>query len=230
MHYKSLKNLTFEISLLKHPMVKVKVCGITNLEDARAALAAGADALGFNFYTRSPRYIAPEDARSIISELPPIAVLCVGVFVNEDSAATVAHMAARAGVAAVQLHGDESPEYCDELSERRVIKALRVGKDFAPEQATAYRAESILLDAFSASARGGTGETFDWELARRTREVVSQLYLAGGLTVENVADAIAAVRPYAVDVCSGVELAAGRKDAARLRAFVAAVRGAEKKP
>lgn len=210
-------------------MVKVKVCGITNQADALAAIEAGADALGFNFYARSPRYIAPEEAREIISELPPTVVLCVGVFVNEERAATVARMAELSGVAAVQLHGDESPEYCTELSERRIIKALRVGKDFAPEQATAYRAESILLDAFSANARGGTGETFDWELARRTREVVAQLYLAGGLTVENVADAIAAVRPYAVDVCSGVELAPGRKDALRVRAFVSAVRAAEKK-
>jgi phosphoribosylanthranilate isomerase len=210
-------------------MVKVKVCGITNLEDARAASAAGADALGFNFYRRSPRYITPEEARRIISELPSAAVLCVGVFVNEDSAATVARMAALAGVSAVQLHGDETPAYCAALKEQRVIKALRVGKHFAPEHATEYCAESILLDAFSASARGGTGETFDWELARRTREVVAQLYLAGGLTAENVADAIAAVRPYAVDVCSGVEFAPGRKDAERMRAFVSAVRDAEKK-
>jgi phosphoribosylanthranilate isomerase len=210
-------------------MVKVKVCGITNLEDALAAVEAGADALGFNFYARSPRYIAPEEARKIIAELPPAnAVLSVGVFVNEDRARTVARMAA-SGVAAVQLHGDESPEYCAELCEHRVIKALRVGKDFAPEQAAVYRAESILLDAYSAQARGGTGETFDWELARRTRALVAQLYLAGGLTVENVAGAIAAVEPYAVDVCSGVELAPGRKDAARVRAFVSAVRAAEKK-
>jgi phosphoribosylanthranilate isomerase len=210
-------------------MVKVKVCGITNLEDARAALAAGADALGFNFYRRSPRYIAPTDARRIISELPRAGVLCVGVFVNEDSAQTVARMAAESCVEAVQLHGDETPEYCAELAAQRVIKALRVGEDFAPEQATHYRAESILLDAFSASARGGTGETFDWELAQRTCEVVAQLYLAGGLSSENVADAIAAVRPYAVDVCSGVELAPGRKDAARMHAFVSAVRAASKK-
>jgi phosphoribosylanthranilate isomerase len=211
-------------------MVKVKVCGITNLEDALSAVAAGADALGFNFYRRSPRYIAPEDARRIISELPRAAgVLCVGVFVNEESAAMVARIARESGVAAVQLHGDETPEYCAELSAYRVIKALRVGKDFAPEQATEYLAESILLDAFSTRGRGGTGETFDWELARRTREVVPQLYLAGGLSVENVCDAIAAVRPYAVDVCSGVELAPGRKDAARVRAFVSAVRAWEKK-
>jgi phosphoribosylanthranilate isomerase len=208
-------------------MVKVKVCGITNLADALASVEAGADALGFNFYAGSPRYIAPEAARLIIARLPP-AVLCVGVFVNEDSAATVARMADGAGVSAVQLHGDESPEYCAELGEHEVIKALRVGKDFEPEEATRYPARAILLDAYNAGARGGTGETFDWTLARQTRGVVEQLYLAGGLTPENVAGAIAAVAPYAVDVCSGVESAPGQKDAARVRAFVAAVRAGEK--
>ncbi|MDQ1611306.1 MAG: phosphoribosylanthranilate isomerase [Pyrinomonadaceae bacterium] len=208
-------------------MVKVKVCGITNLADALDAVGAGADALGFNFYARSPRYVAPEDARRIVSELPT-SVLCVGVFVNEDNAAIVERMAEESGVAAVQLHGDESPEYCAALAEREVIKALRVGKDFAPEEAGRYRVKSILLDAYNAHARGGTGETFDWTLARRTREVVAQLYLAGGLTPENVAGAIAAVAPYAVDVCSGVELAPGRKDAVRVRAFVEAVRACEK--
>jgi phosphoribosylanthranilate isomerase len=210
-------------------MVKVKVCGITNQADALAAVEAGADALGFNFYARSPRCITAAEARAIISELPP-KVLCVGVFVNEDSAATVARKAQEAGVSAVQLHGDESPEYCGALGEREVIKALRVGKDFAPEEATRYPAGSILLDAYNARAHGGTGETFDWTLARRTRELVAQLYLAGGLTPENVAGAIAAVAPYAVDVCSGVERAPGRKDAARVRAFIAAVRACEKKP
>jgi phosphoribosylanthranilate isomerase len=208
-------------------MVKVKVCGITSRADALAAIEAGADALGFNFYAPSPRYITPEDARRIIAELPP-GVLNVGVFVNEDSAAAVARMAERSGVSAVQLHGDESPEYCAALGEHEVIKALRVGKDFVPEEATRYPAHSILLDAYDARARGGTGETFDWSLARRTREVVAQLYLAGGLRPENVAGAIAAVAPYAVDVCSGVELAPGRKDAARVRAFIAAVRACEK--
>ena len=210
-------------------MVKVKVCGITNQADALEAVEAGADALGFNFYARSPRYIAPEDARRIIAGLPP-EVLCVGVFVNEEGAATVARMAEESGVSAVQLHGDESPEYCAAMGGHEVIKALRVGKDFAPEEAAAYPAQSILLDAYDPRARGGTGETFDWTLARRTREVVAQLYLAGGLTPENVAGAIAAVAPYAVDVCSGVELAPGRKDAARVRAFVAAVRACEKNP
>jgi phosphoribosylanthranilate isomerase len=208
-------------------MVKVKVCGITNSADARAAVEAGADALGFNFYARSPRYINPREARRIVSELPP-SVLCVGVFVNEDGAATVARMAEAAGMSAVQLHGDESPEYCAALGEHEVIKALRAGKDFAPEDAARYPARSILLDAYNAHARGGTGETFDWTLARRTRDVVGRLYLAGGLTPENVAGAIAVVAPYAVDVCSGVELAPGRKDAARVRAFIAAVRACAK--
>ena len=208
-------------------MVKVKVCGITNPEDARVALEAGADALGFNFYARSPRYITPEDARRIIGALPA-SLLCVGVFVNETDAETVMSKSQAAGVAAVQLHGDESPEYCAALGGHRIIKALRVREDFAPEQAARFQVESILLDAYSPHARGGTGETFDWELARRTREFVAQLYLAGGLTPENVASAIAAVRPFAVDVCSGVELAPGRKDAVRMRAFLAAVRACEK--
>lgn len=209
-------------------MVKVKVCGITNASDARAAIEAGADALGFNFYARSPRYIEPEEARLIVAKLHA-PVLCVGVFVNEDSAARVASIAERAGMSAVQLHGDETPEYCAALAGREVIKALRAGLDFAPEDAARYPAQSILLDAYNAHARGGTGETFDWTLARRTRELVAQLYLAGGLTPENVAGAIAAVEPYAVDVCSGVESAPGRKDATRVRAFVAAVRACEKK-
>ena len=207
-------------------MVKIKVCGITNRADALAAIEAGADALGFNFYARSPRYIAPPEARRIIAELPA-PVLCVGVFVNEESAAIVARMAAESGVSAVQLHGDEPPEYCAALRGLEVIKALRVGEDFAPEEAARYPARSILLDAYNARMRGGTGETFDWTLARRTREVVAELYLAGGLKPENVAGAIAAVAPYAVDVCSGVELSPGRKDASRVRAFVAAVRACE---
>lgn len=209
-------------------MVKVKVCGITSLTDALAAVEAGADALGFNFYRRSPRYVEPAAARRIIAELPP-GVVCVGVFVNEESAYELAHLAEEARVSVVQLHGDEPPEYCATLGGREVIKALRVGKDFAPAEVARYPVRSILLDAYNARARGGTGETFDWGLARRTRELVAELYLAGGLTPENVAAAIAEVEPYAVDVCSGVETAPGRKDAARVRAFVAAVRAASEK-
>jgi len=208
-------------------MVRIKICGITNLEDARTALEAGADALGFNFYWRSPRYITPQNARLIIKELPS-SLLTVGVFVNEDGPGTAARIAAEAGVTAVQLHGDESPAYCHALAHYSVIKALRVGERFKVEDAIDYQTDAILLDTFSPYARGGTGRRFDWSLARQTRDAVSKLYLAGGLTPENVAEAIAAVQPFAVDVCSGVESAPGRKDAARLCAFVEAARGCAK--
>jgi phosphoribosylanthranilate isomerase len=208
-------------------MVLVKVCGITNLEDAYAAIEAGAFALGFNFYRRSPRYIEPAFAREIIEQMPP-EVLCVGVFVNEGRAA-LERIVAESCVAAVQLHGDETPQECDVLAPLRLIKALRVNDEFAPELATEYRVEAILLDSFSQSARGGTGRTFDWSLARRTRALVSKLFLAGGLTPENVAAAIATVEPYAVDVCSGIESSPGRKNLARMREFFAAVERATEK-
>ena len=204
-------------------MVQIKICGITNLADAQAAVEAGADVLGFNFYRRSPRFITPETAHKIIEQLPS-SVLTVGVFVNEVEPAQVARMAERAEVAAVQLHGEESPDYCAALSAQTVIKALRVGASFTPEQATRYRTHAILLDAYSPRAHGGTGRSFDWSIAQRTRELVARLFLAGGLTAENVGAAIAAVRPFAVDVCSGVEAAPGRKDLNKLRAFIAAVR------
>jgi phosphoribosylanthranilate isomerase len=208
-------------------MVFIKVCGITNLADAVAAVELGADALGFNFYTRSPRYIEPSQAREIVGQMPT-EILCVGVFVNEESA-TVKRVVAESGVAAAQLHGDESPSYCEELARLRIIKALRVRDDFTPESATAYHVEAILLDSFSPTKRGGTGRTFDWTLARGTRELVPRLFLAGGLTPENVASAIKAVEPYAVDVCSGIESRPGQKDLDRMREFFAAARRSDDK-
>ncbi|MBA3439389.1 MAG: phosphoribosylanthranilate isomerase [Pyrinomonadaceae bacterium] len=204
--------------------VRVKVCGITSLEDARAAVSAGADWLGFNFYSGSPRFITPSKAHRIIEQLPRT-VESVGVFVNEDTPESVMKIAKAAGVTVVQLHGDESPAYCKALKNLFVIKALRTSSDFRPEQAAQYETNAILLDAFAGGARGGTGETCDWLLARQTCEMVPQLFLAGGLTPENVAEAIAAVKPFAVDVCSGVESAPGCKDAVRMRRFVAAARG-----
>jgi phosphoribosylanthranilate isomerase len=204
-------------------MVFVKICGITNLEDALLATRAGADALGFNFYLRSPRFITPGAAHSIIAELPA-GVLTVGVFVNEDGPEEVERMATAAGVSAVQLHGDESPDFCRALKSRFVIKALRVVEGFAPERVLEYSADAILLDAFAPGAHGGTGRVFDWTLARRTRDLIPKLFLAGGLCVENVSAAIAATRPYAVDACSGLESAPGRKDALRLRAFIKAAK------
>src|SRR2546423_12586495 len=173
-------------------MIQVKICGITNLEDALVAVSAGAFALGFNFYRRSPRFIEPEAARRIVEQLPAT-VLTVGVFVNEGGPEVVARIADTARVSAVQLHGDESPDYCRALKDRFVIKALRVTDDFVPESATRYETDAILLDAFAGEARGGTGRILDWRLARRVRGVVPRLFLAGGLAPENVVEAIRAV-------------------------------------
>jgi phosphoribosylanthranilate isomerase len=206
-------------------MTFVKICGITNLEDALVAVEAGADALGFNFYRRSPRYIAPEDARRIIAELPA-AVMSVGVFVNESEPEQVARVMDSVRLTAAQLHGDESPEYCSALRGRYLIKALRAGVDFDPQAAKDYKTDAILLDAYAKDARGGTGRVVDWDVARRVRELVPQLFLAGGLSPENIAEAIAAVEPYAVDACSHLESAPGKKDNERVRAFIAASRRA----
>jgi len=209
--------------------VRIKVCGITNRDDALAAVEAGADALGFNFFPRSPRCVSASHARSII-EAVPAEVLCVGVFVNEESPAAVERLATESNIATVQLHGDESPDYCAAVRRTLgLIKALRVGESFVPEQSLDFPADAVLLDSFSRRARGGTGETFDWSLARRTRELVSKLYLAGGLTPENVGGAVRAVRPFAVDVCSGVELSPGRKSPELMRRFVSAARDAAEK-
>lgn len=204
-------------------MTLVKICGITNLTDAQAAIDAGADALGFNFFEGSPRYLKPEAAGAIIRRLPPD-ILCVGVFVNE-SRDVIERAVAESGVDVVQLHGDETPEFCEGLHGLRVIKAFRGRQDFAPQSVAAHKAEAILFDAYNARGWGGTGVTCDWEMARRVRDIAPQLWLAGGLTPDNVAEAIATVGPWGVDVCSGVESAPGRKDVALMRRFVAAARG-----
>jgi phosphoribosylanthranilate isomerase len=200
-------------------VTRVKVCGIKSLEDALAALDAGADMLGFNFYAQSPRYITPAEARKVVEQLPAD-VYCVGVFVNEPEPADVERIALEADLDAVQLHGDETPEFCRKLSRLTTIKALRVGADYTPESAAAYQTDAVLLDAYVAGERGGTGHTFDWNLAALTRERVAKLFLAGGLNPGNVVAAVAAVRPYAVDVCSGVETSPGRKSRELMRRFV----------
>jgi phosphoribosylanthranilate isomerase len=204
-------------------MVKTKICGITNLGDALAAVEAGADALGFNFYRPSPRFIEPAAAREIVAQLPAT-LTSVGVFANESDAGTVARMAEAAGVFTIQLHGDETPEYCRLFDGLNVIKVLRVKDDFQPEQATAFPTDAIMLDAFDRNALGGTGRLIDWQIAAETRSLVNKLFLSGGLAAENVAEAITAVRPYAVDACSRLESAPGRKDWQRMRDFIAAVR------
>lgn len=206
-------------------MIRIKICGITSLEDAQASVGAGAHALGFNFFRQSPRYIEPIQARRIIEQLPT-SVLSVGVFVNEPAPEDVEQVAHEAGVRAVQLHGDESPEYCRKLKDLFVIKGLRVNSEFKPEQVMQYQTDAILLDGFSGRAYGGSGQTFDWSVAKSTRPYVVKLFLAGGLNASNVGSAIAAVQPYAVDACSGLESVPGRKDGAKVRAFIAAVREA----
>lgn len=207
---------------------KVKVCGLTDADDARLAVELGAAMLGFNFYPRSPRYIAPAQARRIIGALPA-AIEAVGVFVNatvEDIASAVA----ASGISAVQLHGDESAEFCRRLKQRlpgvRIIKAFRTEPGFAPETAAHYPADAVLIDAACAEF-GGSGIEADWERARAVAALLPSAILAGGLTASNVAAAIRQVRPGAVDVCSGVESVKGRKDRAKMREFFAAVHGAE---
>ena len=217
-------------------MTLIKICGITNLEDAREAIAAGADMLGFNFYRPSRRFIEPKDCRAIIEELRSQSepsgheVTMVGVFVNEPSPESLISKANEAGVDAVQLHGGESVEFCRHLKihlkQRSLIKALSVPEDFDPQSATAYDVDAILLDAFDAELHGGTGRLIDWSRACRTRELVPRLFLAGGLSPGNVADAIVTVRPYAVDACSSLESTAGKKNPDRMSEFVRAVRSA----
>jgi phosphoribosylanthranilate isomerase len=205
-------------------MVKVKICGITSYEDARAAVEAGADALGFVFYEKSPRFINPVRAAGIISRLPPF-IQTVGLFVNEETE-QVNWTADYCGIDVVQLHGDETPEDCLEVK-RRVIKAFRIQKiiSIAPlEKYQDYQVSGYLLDAWSPDAYGGTGRTFNWELAQAAKQY-GPVILAGGLNPENVAEAIRVVKPYGVDVSSGVEAAPGKKDAEMVREFIRAAKG-----
>jgi phosphoribosylanthranilate isomerase len=204
--------------------MKVKICGITNEADAVHAVAVGADALGFVLYRQSPRYIEPAVARAIIAGLPPF-VLTVGVFVNEE-AATVRRLMDECGLSLAQLHGDEPASYCHSLG-RPALKALRL-KDRGAFLALAEfqgraNVRGFVIDAFSERAYGGTGQTADWTLAAEAARAAPVL-LAGGLTPLNVAEAIARVRPYGVDVSSGVEAQPGKKDPAKVKAFIEAVR------
>ena len=211
-------------------MIRVKICGITRWEDAALACELGAHSLGFNFYDKSPRAIAPAAAWDIIRRLPPF-VAPVGVFVNWESS-TVLALAKALRLAAVQLHGDESPACANECARYiPVIKAFRVGDDFQLLQLDRYRSVSaFLFDAAPTSQSsgqfGGTGQATNWSLAREAAQT-HKIILAGGLTPENVAEAIRSVRPYAVDVASGVESSPGIKDPAKLRDFFSAAFGAD---
>jgi len=207
-------------------ITRAKICGITRIEDARLAVELGAHALGFNFYERSPRCIAPADAWKIIRKLPAL-VSTVGIFVNWDAVSVVA-LAKSLQLSAVQLHGDESGAVTAACARHiPVIKAFRAGAKFSAAQIRTHSAaSSFLLDAATpdtnSASFGGTGRLADWEVAKRLATKYPVL-LAGGLSPQNVAEAILAVRPYAVDVASGVESTPGKKDPAKLQAFLAAV-------
>lgn len=205
-------------------MTKVKICGITNLGDALLSVKYGADALGFNFYKKSPRYIEPRRARKIIHHLPE-EVMKVGIFVNELFDGLV-EAATAAGVDTVQLHGNETINFVKQIKSEttfKVIKAVPVPLGYDPrdfQDFQDYGADAILLDAYSKESPGGTGVTIDWDLAREIQEKNGPIYLAGGLSPENVANAILRAKPFAVDVASGVESAPGKKDPKKLEAFI----------
>ena len=203
-------------------MTFVKICGITNLDDALMAVEAGADALGFNFYAPSLRYISAEAASEIIKHLPA-QVLKVGVFVNE-SPETLREIAQTTGITALQFHGDESPKYCAAFVDWYVIKVLSQ-KDLNDDSSRDYNVSAVMIDAGDKSMRGGTGRVVDWSVAASQRHLVSKLFLAGGLSPANIEDAIVAVRPYAVDACSLLEQAPGKKNHELVRAFIRNVRG-----
>ncbi len=199
-------------------MVKVKICGITNLEDALAACSCGADAIGFVF-AESPRRVSPTTARSIIKRLPPYLVT-VGVFVNEDKG-KVRKIAADCGLSCLQFHGDETPGYCDYFKDRyKIIKAVRVRDNDGLAGLGKYNVDAFLLDTYVRGRRGGTGVKFNWDLAVKAKRYGKPLILAGGIRIENVKDAIKKVRPYAIDVSSAIESAPGRKDHNLMKAFI----------
>jgi phosphoribosylanthranilate isomerase len=205
-------------------MVKIKICGITNVEDARVAVEAGADALGFVLYRGSPRHVEPDTVRAIVGDLPPF-ILPIGVFVNEDPL-VVRNLMDDCGLVLAQLHGDESALYCEHLG-RPALKAIRLkdrdGFLALAELRGRANVRGFVIDAFSEDAYGGTGATVDWSLAGEVARA-SPVLLAGGLTPVNVAKAIEIVRPYGVDVSGGVEERPGKKDPTKVRAFIEAAR------
>ncbi len=205
---------------------RVKICGITRWEDAQLAIDLGATALGFNFYPRSPRYIEPADAQSIVFKLPPL-VLPVGIFADEADGESVGQRARESLVKAVQLHGPQFPPLDGAIAGFTLIRAVAVSEGFRPEILLDLHGDAFLLDTFDPDLRGGTGKTFNWTLAHDAHRF-GTIVLGGGLGPDNVGEAIREVRPFAVDVASGVESAPGKKDPEKMRAFFAAVAEADK--
>ena len=205
--------------------VKVKICGMTNLKDVKVAVDGGVDAVGFIFYKKSPRSVTMQAVREIVVELPPF-VDSVGVFVNE-TAEQINKIADHCKLDRVQLHGDESPAFCKKIR-RRVIKAIRVKDIQSLKKLSDYPVSSFLLDTFSEEQYGGTGKVFDWNLAYPAKRY-GPIILAGGLTPNNVRQAIQRIQPYGVDVCSGVESQPGIKDHKKMQTFLKNVKAERKK-
>jgi phosphoribosylanthranilate isomerase len=201
------------------PRVRVKICGTTSLKDALLAVESGADAVGFIFHKESPRNISQKDVKEIVAQLPPF-VESIGVFVNETSD-KINRIAEQCRLTAVQLHGDESPAFCRRIK-RRVVKAVRVKDAESLKGMSDFDVSGFLLDAYNEESRGGTGRVFDWNLALRAKKQ-GPVIIAGGLNPYNVYTAIHRVKPYGVDVCSGVEKSPGVKDPEKISEFIKAV-------
>lgn len=203
--------------------VKVKICGITNLNDAMAAVDSGADALGFVFFEGSPRYIPHGKAYTIIKKLPSFTTT-IGVFVNEKTE-QIEKIVGLTGIDVVQLHGDEPPEVCN--ISRRIIKAIRVKslESLDPLKNYKDKVSAFLLDTFTPEILGGTGQIFNWDIAVEAKQF-GRIILAGGLTPDNIADSVRRVRPYGVDVSSGVESEKGKKDHKKMKLFIERAKGA----
>ncbi|HYG33779.1 MAG TPA: phosphoribosylanthranilate isomerase [Clostridia bacterium] len=202
---------------------KVKICGITNATDALASAQAGADALGFVFYEPSPRYVSVATAAAITRQLPPF-ILKVGVFVNA-SEELVSTATRECGLNLLQFHGDEPPDYCVQFGVMS-MKAFRIRDQASLSELPKFPTDAWLLDAYTAGKLGGTGETFNWGLASQAQLHGRPIFLAGGLTPGNVAEAVRQVKPFAVDVSSGVEVTPGKKDLAKVTAFIQAAKAA----
>ncbi len=190
-------------------MIRTKICGITRLKDALFSVGCGVDALGFNFYKKSPRYVSPNKAYSIISQLPPF-VSSVGLFVNEDYD-EILKISDMCGIRTIQLHGDESPDFCGKFDSYRVIKAFRIKDESDLENIKKYDLSGYILDSFSPDLYGGTGLSFDWGLLDKI-DFDGNIIVAGGINPDNIERLLRSVVPYGVDICSGVESSPGVKD------------------
>lgn len=206
-------------------MTRVKICGVTEYEDARDAALLGASAIGFNFYEKSSRYIDPSRAAKIIEQLPPF-ITIVGVFVNHPDPQNLEDFALSLGLHAVQLHGNETPDYCSMIQRVKVIKAFRVDANFRVDSLRNHGSGTLLLDAGSRDQFGGTGRVFNWQQAYGANAFGS-IIIAGGLTPDNVSQVVEELHPFGVDVASGVESSPGKKDYDKMRRFIDNVQRAD---